>query len=322
MNFYFLSKNRNKYIFALVIVILVILSIYFFSWRPPGNFPLGNIYTVEEGKGLSQTATELKKDDIIRSEFLFKSSVVLLAGSKGLRAGDYALTRKQGTLIMAYRLTHSDYELEPVRITIREGLNVFEIADILAEKLSKLDKDRFITLASEKEGYLFPDTYYFLPNSSSETIINALTQNFNKKILPLREQIKDFAMPLADIIKMASIVEEEARTMEDKKIVAGILWKRISLNMPLQVDASFKYINGKITKNLLLVDLKIDSPYNSYLYKGLPPTPIANPGLNSILATIEPTETKDIYFLSDRNGDMHYAITYDEHLQNKKIYLE
>jgi UPF0755 protein len=92
--------------------------------------------------------------------------------------------------------------------------------------------------------------------------------------------------------------------------------------MPLQVDASFKYINGKTTKDLTLTDLKIDSLYNSYLYKGLPPTPICNPGLDSIRATITPTKTDYIYFLTDESGKMHYAKTYAEHLQNKELYLK
>ena len=120
---------------------------------------------------------------------------------------------------------------------------------------------------------------------------------------------------------MASIIEKEARTMETRQIIAGILWKRLELGMPLQVDVSFKYINGKTTKNLTLADLKIDSPYNSYLYKGLPPTPISNPGLDAIKAAISPTKTDYLYFLSDRKGLMHYAKTYQQHLQNKELYL-
>jgi UPF0755 protein len=120
---------------------------------------------------------------------------------------------------------------------------------------------------------------------------------------------------------MASIIEKEARTMEARQIIAGILWKRISIGMPLQVDVSFKYINGKVTEDLTLADLKIDSPYNSYLYKGLPPTPIANPGLDSIKATIKPIKTDYLYFLSDKNGGMHYAKDYAEHLHNKELYL-
>ena len=162
----------------------------------------------------------------------------------------------------------------------------------------------------------------FLPNISVVDIIPVLKSNFDKRIATIKNEITNYKKPLADIIKLASIVEEEARTTESRKVVAGILWKRLALNMPLQVDSSFKYINGKGTAELTLADLKIDSPYNSYLYKGLPPTPIANPGLDSILATVTPTKTDYLYFLTDKEGDMHYARTYAEHLQNKELYLK
>jgi UPF0755 protein len=148
-----------------------------------------------------------------------------------------------------------------------------------------------------------------------------MKSNFFDRIKTLDTEISNFDKPLPDIIKMASIVEEEARTFESKQIIAGILWKRLSIGMPLQVDASFKYINGKGTKDLTLTDLKIDSPYNTYVYKGLPPTPIANPGLVSIKATVTPIKTDYLYFLTDRKGVMHYAKTYSEHLANKKKYL-
>jgi UPF0755 protein len=131
-----------------------------------------------------------------------------------------------------------------------------------------------------------------------------------------------FGKPEGDIIKMASIVEEEGRTMETREIIAGILWKRISIKMPLQVDSSFKYINGKTTATLTTEDLKIDSPYNSYTNRGLPPTPISNPGLAAIRATINPIKTPYLYFLSDKNGNMHYAITFEEHVENKLKYLK
>jgi len=110
--------------------------------------------------------------------------------------------------------------------------------------------------------------------------------------------------------------------METRQIVAGILWERIALDMPLQVDVSFKYINGKVTKDLSLEDLKVDSLYNSYLYKGLPPTPISNPSLDSILATVTPIETDYLFFLTGRDGIMHYASTYATHLINKELFLD
>jgi UPF0755 protein len=148
-----------------------------------------------------------------------------------------------------------------------------------------------------------------------------MKNNFIEKIKTLDDKIKYFNKPLADIIKMAGILEEEARTMETRRVVAGILWKRLSMGMPLQVDSSFKYINGKISKTLTLDDLQIDSPYNSYTHKGLLPTPISNPGLGAIEAAITPIKTSYLYFLTDDAGNMHYGKTFEEHVANKEKYL-
>jgi UPF0755 protein len=127
--------------------------------------------------------------------------------------------------------------------------------------------------------------------------------------------------PLDEIIKMASIVETEARMEKTRRVVAGILWERIRRGMPLQVDVSFRYINGKTTRNLTVSDLKIDSPYNSYIYKGLPPTPIANPGLEAILASANPIKTDYLYFLTGKDNVMYYARTFEEHVVNTELYL-
>ena len=121
---------------------------------------------------------------------------------------------------------------------------------------------------------------------------------------------------------MASLIEEEARTEETRRIIAGILWKRLDKGMLLQVDSAFAFVNGeKDSKDLSLDDLKIESPYNTYLHKGLTPTPISNPGLDAIKATVEPIATKYYFYLSDDDGNMHYAVTHDEHVANKFIYL-
>ncbi len=121
---------------------------------------------------------------------------------------------------------------------------------------------------------------------------------------------------------MASLVEEEASNSTDRRIIAGILWRRLAHNMPLQVDAPFYYIIGKGSSQLTLKDLSMDSPYNLYKHTGLPPRPIDNPGLDAIVDTITPTTTDYLYFLSGRDGKMHYASTFEGHVANKGKYLE
>jgi UPF0755 protein len=306
-----------------IIAIFLILSFFVFLIKviSPSDFPIQTIYTVEKNTGLSTVSSDLKAKNIIKSKFLFKGFSVLFGGSKGLIAGDYVLNEREAVFILAWRMSHGDFALQPIKITIREGLNIYEISDLLLVSLTDFDKEEFLAIAEKEEGYLFPDTYFFLPNISAVEIIKTMKKNFDNQIKTIESDLANFDQSFSDIIKMASIVEKEAMTLDQKKMVAGILWNRLDQGMPLQVDASFKYINGKVTKDLTLVDLKIDSPYNSYLYKGLPPTPISNPGLQTILATINPEKTDYLYFLSGHDLSMYYSKTYNEHLQKKEIYL-
>jgi UPF0755 protein len=213
--------------------------------------------------------------------------------------------------------------MDQLSTTIPEGSSVQEIAEIVKNNYPTFDSARFIALAREREGYLFPDTYKFGADVQPEKIIGILTSTFDQKIQDeeMKTLIENFGRPLKDIIIMASILEGEARQPRTRSIVAGILWERLRIGMLLQVDTTFTYVNGKTTEDLTLDDLKIDSPYNTYVYKGLPPTPISNPGLDAIRAAVTPIATEYLYFLTDKNGTMHYAETLDEHSYNKDVYL-
>jgi UPF0755 protein len=144
----------------------------------------------------------------------------------------------------------------------------------------------------------------------------------NKKTESLNEEISKSKRSLKEIIIMASLIEKEARGEEDRFIISGILWKRIEKGIPLQVDAPFLYILGKESSELTISDLSTNSPFNTYRYKGLPPAPIGNPGLESIKASLRPTTSPYLYYLHDKNGNIYYAKTYDEHKQNIKKYLK
>ena len=196
-----------------------------------------------------------------------------------------------------------------------------QIATLAKSAFSNFDIEKFIKLARPDEGYLFPDTYRLLPMVSPEELITAMRENFDKKILVADKEVRAFGRPLADVIKMASYLEEEVRLTQTRRLVAGILWKRLDIGMPLQIDSTFQYVGNGNTYQLTLDDLTIDSPYNTYKYKGLTPTPISNPGLDSILAAVTPIESRYFYFLTDKDGRMHYAVTHDEHVANKERYL-
>ena len=313
------SKKCRIIAFCITSLVLFLLIFYLFLYRAPANFPNYTLFTVNKGDTLSQVADSLYENNLIRSPFWFRNFVILADKEKRLIAGDYVFGVPQSVFTIAKRITTAKYDLNFIKITIPEGMNKFEIAEILVKKFSKFDPKDFISNA--KEGYLFPDTYLFLPNSEITQVLSFMKNNFDKKIQSIESEIIEFKKPLNDVIIMASILEEEARKTDTRRTIAGILWKRLSVGMPLQVDVTFQYINGKKTFELTTEDLKIDSPYNTYKYRGLPPTPISNPGLDSILSAITPIETPYFYFLSDKDGNMHYAKTFSEHKKNKELYL-
>ncbi len=321
--FLFINEYKNLIMFLVAIIIATIL--YISVWSAPSTYPVGTIYDLKTSQTLSIVSNNFIKSNAIRSDFWFKSFVYVFSlGKAKVIEGDYALYKKQNVFTLAWRVTHGLLDIVPIKITIPEGTNSFEIADILANNFPSFDKNTFLDLVkTEKlEGYLFPDTYFIMPNMKETDIIKMMTDNFNEKMKEVSTDIKKFGKSESDVIKMASIIEEEGRTTETREIIAGILWKRLFINMPLQVDSSFKYIDGKTTENLTSDDLKIDSPYNSYINRGLPPTAISNPGLEAIKATINPIKTTYLYFLTDKDGNMHYAVTFEEHVANKLKYLK
>jgi len=322
----FLQKDllgkRDFILLILSVCILAIMVLWIALISSPINFPKGLIYDLSKGKTLSFLANDFQEKNIIKSPFIFKSLVCVFSFSCKVYEGDYVFSERQNVISLAWRIAKNKTNLVPMKITLREGLNYKEIADILSDKLQTFDKDKFLKIVDKSEGYLFPDTYFIIPGTSESEIAKLMKDNFNEKIKTLDSKIKTFDKNLLDVIKMASILEGEARTLETRRIVAGILWKRISIGMPLQVDTSFKYINGKTSKTLTIDDLKLDSPYNSYTNKGLPPTPISNPGLMAIEAAVTPIKTGYLYFLTDDEGNMHYATTHEEHVLNKEKYLK
>lgn len=306
------------------LALFVFATINFVLISSPDEFPVGVIVSVEQGDTLSSISADLKSKGVIKSELAFEIATRLVANDKSIMSGDYFFEEPRNVFSVSNRMVKGIYGLTPIKITIFEGLTAVEIADFVAEKFSEFDKNEFIKLVkeSEKEGYLFPDTYLFLPNIKATDVIKAMENNFYKQIATIQGEISASGMELKDIIIMASILEEEARTSETRKIISGILWNRIDIGMPLQVDAVFPYIIGKNTYQVTLEDLKTDSPYNTYKYAGLPYGPISNPGLDSILATVTPIDTNYLYYLSDRKGNMYYSVDYEGHLKNKALYMD
>ena len=290
---------------------------------PPRTFPSGTVIEIPEGVSLQRAGNILREGGIVRSSALLEFYVILSGGERGIKAGGYFFEQPESPWRVALRITSGAYGFEQVALTIPEGMGRTGIASLVTRKGSFpfFDTEEFLVLTEDKEGFLFPDTYFVPQNMRAEDLVKIMERTFEEKIATRAPAITLSGKSEHEIVTMASIIEAEARTAEDRRMISGILWKRIKIGMPLQVDAAFLAVNGKQTPELTLDDLKIDSPYNTYLYRGLPPGPIMNPGLDSIDAALEPTASPYLYYLSDSDGVMHYAKTFEEHKANKRRYL-
>ncbi|MEI6296121.1 MAG: endolytic transglycosylase MltG [bacterium] len=317
----FFSDPINKAVLILTVLLFFVSSFNYFFFDAPSSFLENSRISISSGMTVKDAGKYLKDNSIIKSPFVFRVLVKLYRGNKGIVAGRYVFEKPSDVFQVVNTLTNSGYREKVFKVTIPEGLSNKQIADLLYGSLDNFDKTKFLSIAKDKEGYLFPDTYFFEPETSPEKVIEMMSANFDEKIKSIKKEIDSSKRSLKDILTMASILEEEARLAESRKMVSDILWRRIVKGMPLQVDASFVYLLGKGSAELSLNDLDVESPYNTYKYKGLPPGPIANPGIDAILSAIYPTNNPYWFYLSDKDGNMHYAKTFDEHKENKNRYL-
>ncbi len=298
----------------------LLFFVYVIFLAPPVSFPTGAYVKVEEGMSVKAIAAQFEERGVVSNAFLFEWTVRALGDDHRIQAGVYYFSRKDNLVWVAMRILGGDFETTAVRITIPEGSTVKDIARTLLEKVPEFNYPQF--MARAREGYMFPDTYFFRPGQSTEAILSIFDNNFRVRMLKAQKAITASGRSLEEILIMASILEKEANKTADRQMIAGVLWHRIQIGMPLQTDATFPYYLGRNTFEVTLTDLKTDHPYNTYTNKGLPPGPIGNPGLDSVLAAATPTKNNYIFFLSDRQGNFHYAVTYEQHLANKRKYID
>jgi len=309
-----LQAQQNH--FALIVALALVTFPYALFVAPPTMYPVGGTIHVETGESVGSVASRLEDMHAIHSTLAFKVFVATF-GTSGIQAGSYSLSEKQNTITLAYRFSSGATGLDPIKVTIPEGSTSWDMAEILKSTLKDFEDTKFLELAKEKEGYLFPDTYFFQPGTPPDVVIRTMESAYEERVSPLREKFAAAGKSEEEIIIMASLLQKEARKPETMKVISGILWKRISIGMPLQVDAVFGYIHQRDTFNPSFNDLEIDSPYNTYKNKGLPPGPISNPGLDAIRAALEPTPTPYLYYLTGKDGVMRYAKTFDVHVANR-----
>lgn len=319
---------KKLYIFVLVLVVTIVSSYLYYR---EGTLPFNRIdktskiFVVAPGESLDNIINNLAKEDLIRNKLVFRLVVMQLGIEKSIQAGDFRLSSSMSAYDIANSLTHGTLD---VWVTLIEGTRKEEMAQVISDQLD-IPEVEFI--AEAEEGYLFPDTYLMPKDATAGSVIAIMTNNFDSKF---NDEIKSKAakkgLTEKEAITLASIVEKEARTPQDKLKVASILLKRLKEDWPLQVDATIQYALGYQSqekswwkKYLSFDDLEITSPYNSYKNKGLPPTPISNPGLISIEAVANAdSSTPYWYYISGKDGVMHYAVTDDEHSENIRRYLD
>lgn len=289
--------------------------------QPPDDFPAGELVSVPAGEPLARIGRDLEKQGVIRSPLAFRLLIVILGRERGAHAGDYLFKEPENVWQIARAVSIGAYGLEPIRIRIPEGARTKDMAAIFDAALLRFDRKAFLAEAVPLEGYFFPDTYFFLPNATEGSVIQAMRQNFDEHEARIDGGIKKSGHSLAEIVVVASILEREADNPADRRMIAGVVWNRLARGMPLQMDATFLYTLGKGTFQLTLKDLRSDSPYNTYKNKGLPPTPIGSPSLDSLEAAANPTKSGYLYYLADRDGITHYSKNFEEHARKKRLYL-
>ena len=284
---------------------------------------------VRSGMTAREIGEELQRRGIVGSKYRFWLMAKLNGYESRFMAGSYAFQRGMDMQEVLDKLVQG--ESEECEFVIPEGFTVLAIARRLSEE-GLVDEKEFLEKAryfapfdyieeSDEakyyvEGFLFPATYKVQADATSDEILKLMTDTFDRRLtLPMRRRAKEQKLSIYELVTLASLVEKEARYEEDRPIIAQVFFKRLRLGMPLQSDASLQYLMDAPKEDVSIADTKIDSPYNTYQNPGLPPGPVASPGMDSIEAVLHPADTDYLYFVADREGHNHYTYTYADHLR-------
>ncbi|MCK5061524.1 endolytic transglycosylase MltG [Candidatus Parcubacteria bacterium] len=335
-----------------LIFTIVVAGGYFYYWQgiysPMSRDESALSFVVASGERVDVIADNLYGFGLIKNKNIFKIYIWQKELGGSLQAGTYLLNTKMSIVDIAMRLSTGQTENREIIIKIIEGWTIEDIDKYLSN-LNIISSQEFSSLANQKtaswpfefvkpealagipinqplEGYLFPDTYRMYNDARAEDVIEKLINTFASRLTgEMINEINKQGKTIHEIITTASIIEKEVSLDKDRKIVSGILNKRLDIGMRLEVDSSINYITGKNDPAARYSDLEIDSPYNTYKYYGLPPGPICNPGLSSINAAINPVDSDYLFYLNrqdTKTKETIFSKTYDEHLRNKNKYLK
>jgi UPF0755 protein len=323
---------------GLLIAVVSLALLGFFWWNLNSKAPSQDTSTqdflVVRGRSASQIGEALFAEGLIESPLAFKIYVQVSGKSSKILAGQFRISPSFPLTKVVDTLTKPPAELW---VTIPEGLRREEVVERFIKGLEIKEaeapafRQEFLDASSGQEGYLFPDTYLFPRDVDATAIVKRMRSTFDLRAKDLEREISSSTLSLDEIITLASIIERETKTDEERGVVAGILLNRLEIDMGLQADATVQYAialvncRAKLECNwwpvLTRDDLDINSPFNTYRFRGLPPSPIANPGFSSLKAAVNPEETDYLYYLHDAEGGIHYAQTLAEHNENVRRFL-
>ncbi len=306
----------------------IVTASYFAWYRPHQSFPENQQFVlIEKGTPSYQISQILQREGVVRHWYWFLAYLKVMKHSAHLQAGEYLFEQPISVAQVADKLIRGQVYYREV--TIPEGYSLFEIADLVQQK-GLLASDDFlqavrqvnklsdlVSLQGNLEGYLFPDTYRLTRGTRAEEFVGMMTSKFKdiyaKKLeLPLKQS----PYSLNEVITMASLIEKETAVDEERPLVAAVFYNRLKRKMPLQCDPTVIYavkLKGDYHGKILQSHLEVDSPYNTYVRLGLPPAPIANPGIRSIEAALTPAHVDYLYFVSNNNGGHTFSKTLEEH---------
>jgi len=308
--------------FLFLIIIIAVANVGFYFWWTNGAAPVDPLdkskksFVISSGQSTRDIVDQLKTSGLIQDPIVFFLLIKKEGVDGKIQAGEFTLSPSMSAWEILEKL---QLGLMDTRITIPEGKRAQEVAKLLEPLLMNYSADWGDAL-EQYEGYLFPDTYAFAKNASLETVIDTLTGNFDKKYA---EVVNNTNLSREQIVILASLIEREAKHDADRPMVSSVIHNRLKIGMKLDIDATVQYAvgfnareNSWWKRDLTYDDTDINSAYNTYNNPGLPPGPIANPGLESLQAAANPATSNYLYYISDKQGNNHYATTFAEHNKN------
>lgn len=316
-------KSLSLALLILLIIGIVIIGYLVFLLSPTSLSSEKIRFVINLDTKQDEIIEKLSAQNFIRSVQVFNLVLSILKFPGNIEPGAFMLRRNMNAYQVADTLLHHPYQKW---IILVPGLRREQTAEKIAKKFGWSASQKGEFLKSAQEGYLFPDTYLLNVDYTPFEMIERLTNNFNEKFdAQIQKDLLSQNVKIDTAVKIASLIERESGGDDDKALIAGIVWNRLDQKMKLQIDAATQYIIGTEKDWWPIVrpaNHKIDSPFNTYLYHGLPPTAIASPSLSSLKAAVYPAVTDCIFYLHDRAKRIHCAVTYEEHLENIDKYLK